>query len=217
MNRGFLLELLEQNEKVKVLDIGCGEGRFSRKIANKIRCSEIYGVELSRKYAEEAHKNGVNVIIGDIDNGLPFKDASFDIVISNQVIEHVNSTDNFIRECYRVLINGGICVASTPNLASPHNVFSLMLGYQPFSASVSDEVVCGNPLDPTNESRIVSYRRHRRVFTAPALRRLFEFHGFKVEALKGFGLHQLPLFLSSHFKCARYSLFLAIKTRKLEN
>jgi ubiquinone/menaquinone biosynthesis C-methylase UbiE len=130
--------------------------------------------------------------MGDIDTGLPFKDNCFDIVISNQVLEHVNSTDNFVKECFRVLKNGGICIASTPNLATPHNIFSLILGYQPPATAVSDEIICGNPLDPSDGQQITAYRRHRRVFTAPSLQRLFRFHGFEVESEKGIGLQPLP-------------------------
>lgn len=215
-SKSFFLELIEPNEKARVLDIGCGDGKFSRQIANKLRCSEVYGVEISRKYADKAHQNGVNIIMADIDRGLSFQDASFDIVVSNQVIEHVHDTDNFIKECYRVLKSGGICVISTPNLASFHNIFSLVLGYQPPVTAVSDELICGNPLDPCDGQQIISYRRHRRVFTAPALRRLFEFHGFKVETLRGFGLHPMPLVVSKRFKCTRYCLYLSIVARKLE-
>ncbi|MFH1925643.1 MAG: class I SAM-dependent methyltransferase [Chloroflexota bacterium] len=217
MNRESLADLIEPCEKARVLDIGCAEGKLIRKLASKIRVGEIYGIEISPKYAEEAHKNSVNIIIGDVDIGLPFKDASFDIVISNQVIEHVNSTDNFIKECYRVLKNRGTCIASTPNLATPHNIFSLILGYQPPATAVSDEIICGNPLDPCNGQQIASYRRHRRIFTTLSLQRLFQFHGFKVEVEKGVGLQPLPLFLSKHFTWARYSQFLTIKVRKPES
>lgn len=217
MNREFLADLIESCEKARVLDIGCGDGKLIGKFAGKIRVGEIYGIEISPKYAEEARRNNVDVIIGDIDIGLPFKDASFDIVISNQVIEHVNSTDNFVKECYRILKNGGTCIVSTPNLATPHNIFSLILGYQPPATAVSDEIVCGNPLDPSAGQQIESYRRHRRVFTALSLQRLFQFHGFKVEMEKGIGLQPLPLFLSKHFTWARYSQFLSIKAKKPES
>jgi len=213
LNKSFLLELLEQNEGARVLDIGCADGEFSREIVNVTR-GKVYGIDISPKYAERASRNGINVVLGDVDRGLPFQDESFDLVISNQVIEHVYSTDNFIKECYRILKNGGTCIASTPNLASFHSIISLMLGYQPPVTAVSDELICGNPLDPWNERRFTLERRHRCVFTALALRRLFEFHGFEIETLKGFGLHPLPVILSKYFKCTRYSLFLTIKARK---
>jgi methionine biosynthesis protein MetW len=214
-NKRLLLGLLEPKEKAKILEIGCGNGKFSKQIGDKIG-GEVYGIEISRKQAAEARRNGINMVVGDIDQGLPFRDESFDLVISNQVIEHVNNTDNFVIECHRVLKNGGICIASTPNLASFHNIFSLMLGYQPPVTNVSDMIACGNPLNPWNEKKPHFDRRHKRVFTAPALRRLFEFYGFKVEALKGIGMHPLPSFLSRHIKWARYSIFLTIKARKLE-
>jgi len=215
-NKRLFLELLKQNEKASILDIGCAEGEFSKQIAHKTG-GTVYGIDISQGYAGRARKHGISVVLADIDRGLPFKDRSFDLVVSNQVIEHVDSTDNFIKECYRVLRNGGVCIVSTPNLASFHNIFSLMLGYQPPVTAVSDELICGNPLDPCNERQFSLDRRHRRIFTATALRRLFEFHGFKVELLKGLGLHPLPTFISMYFKCARYSQFLHIKARKPES
>ena len=214
MNRELLASLVEPQERARVLDVGCGDGKLIGKLGDKIKSGEIYGIEISARYAEEARRNKVNVIIGDIDVGLPFKDASFDIVVSNQVLEHVHSTDNFVKECRRVLKDGGICIASTPNLATPHNIFSLILGYQPPATAVSDEIICGNPLDPSDGEQIDAYRRHRRIFTAPSLHRLFRFHGFEVESEKGVGLQPLPLFLSRRFTWARYSQFLTVKARK---
>jgi len=159
VSQSFLLELLKPNDKAVVLDIGCSDGLFTKQVASKIQCSQMNGIEISRKHADRAHQNGVDVIMADIDRGFPFKDASFDIVVSNQVLEHVCSTDNFMKECFRILRNGGLCVLSTPNLASPHNILSLALGYQPLATAVSDELVCGNPLDPCDGQQIPSYRR----------------------------------------------------------
>jgi len=44
---------------------------------------------------------------------LPYKDNSFDFVISDQVIEHLEDPKKAIRECYRVLRNGGITLCTT--------------------------------------------------------------------------------------------------------
>ena len=78
---------------------------------------------------------------------LPYDDESFDVVCSNQVIEHLARTDNFVSEILRVLRPGGYAVTSTENLASWHNIAALALGWQPFSLSnVSKVLGLGNPL-----------------------------------------------------------------------
>lgn len=46
---------------------------------------------------------------------LPFKDNYFDIVISNQIIEHIKDKNNHINEIYRVLKKDGVCYLATPN------------------------------------------------------------------------------------------------------
>ena len=58
---------------------------------------------------------------------------------ASQVIGHISNTDAFVKEIYRVLGNGGYAVISTPNLAAVHTILTLMLGWQPLSAHVSDE------------------------------------------------------------------------------
>ena len=84
----------------------------------------------------------------DLNLRLPYDDGTFDVVCSNQVIEHLSDTDTFVAELHRVLRPGGFAVTSTENLASWHNVASLTLGWQPFSlTNVSRQGLgLGNPL-----------------------------------------------------------------------
>ena len=88
-------------------------------------------------------------------------------------------------------------------------------------AAVSNEVVVGNPLQPMH-GKIVSDiaglfigARHLRMFTAPALKELFEFHGFKCEMLTGYGIYPFPSIFTRVCKSPRYSLFITIKARKV--
>lgn len=216
-NRNKILGLLEKNGGAQVLDIGCGSGDFSKQVADRIETDNIFGIDIDEKSVVNAReKNAINAFVADCENPFPFADSSFDIVFSNQVIEHLGNTDNFIKEIYRILRRGGVCIISTPNLASLHSIISLMLGYQPTCTGVSDEFICGNPFDPRHGTvfRSVSTRLHRRIFTARALRELLTFHGFHVEKLTGWGLHPLPLIISKHIRFPRYCLYLAVKARK---
>jgi SAM-dependent methyltransferase len=137
-------------------------------------------------------------------------------VIANQLIEHLSDTDRFVKEVYRVLRVAGVFVCSTMNLASFHNIFSLVLGNQPFASHVSDEVTCGTLLDlePRKDPNPYYGKKHRRVFTAPALKELLEFHGFKCESLTGWGLYPLPVAVGRFFRLPRYSVYLTVKARK---
>jgi len=93
----------------KVLDIGCGKGLIAKNLGKY--CKEIISVDVKDKRLD---KEGYKFELVK-DEKLPFKDNSFDIVISNQVIEHVNDQNIHINEIYRVLKNGGICYLATPN------------------------------------------------------------------------------------------------------
>lgn len=212
-----VLGLLDESPNASVLDVGCNDGSFTKEIAKKINTQRIFGLEINKEYAKVAcESNNVNVVVADANTPFPFKDNSFDLVISNDLLEHVYSTDNFIKETYRVLREGGYCICSTPNLAGIHNIASLILGYQPPTATVSDVGACGNPLNPDNGNIYPPFPgiAHKRVFTAVALKALFEFHGFKCESLIGTGLHPLPLYISRHIKTARYGTLITIKVSR---
>lgn len=212
-NKYRLLNLVGVNSQARVLDIGCGDGSFTRMMPSNY----TLGMEINEEAASQAYEiNHINTVIADANKPLPFKDNTFDLVVANQLIEHLSDTDTFVKEVYRILIEEGIFICSTMNLASFHNIFSLALGYQPFTSHVSDEVDCGTLLDtkPREESNPYYGMKHRRAFTAPALKGLLEFHGFQCESLVGWGLYPLPLAIARYFRFPRYSVYITIKTRK---
>ena len=93
----------------KILDIGCGNGIIASKIGNFSK--GVIGVDVEdRRVIKEGYKFQLIK-----DEKLSFKDNSFDIVISNQVIEHVNCQNDHVKEIYRVLRNEGVCYLATPN------------------------------------------------------------------------------------------------------
>lgn len=176
-----------------MLDLGCDAGSRTSWIAERTGVREVHGVEISPDRAELAASRGVDVRVADLSERFPYDDASFDLVVSNQVIEHVEDTDNFVREAYRVLKPGHTAVISTENLASWHNVASLVLGWQPFSLSnVSEEAMAiGNPLG-IHRGETGEVRGHLRVFAYRGLAELFAAHGFVVDEIRGAGYYPLP-------------------------
>ena len=115
-NKNELLNLLEENRDAKILDIGCSDGSFTKRVANRVKSTKIFGIEIIKERASEAHKKGVNAVVANADRIFPFKHSVFDLVISNNVIEHVCDTDLFIKEIYRVLRRGGGVVSSQPQI-----------------------------------------------------------------------------------------------------
>jgi SAM-dependent methyltransferase len=183
-----------------LLDLGCDDGTNTTRFAAAARATEAYGLELVGERAKLAADRNIRVRVGDLNRPFPFDDRSFDLVVSNQVIEHLHDTDNFVRESYRVLRPGGLVVVSTENLASWHNIGALMFGWQPFSlTNVSDRRLgIGNPLAiHRGEQLALESWQHLRVFAHRGLRELFQAHGFVVSEISGAGYFPLPRWLAT--------------------
>jgi ubiquinone/menaquinone biosynthesis C-methylase UbiE len=111
--KDLLIYLLGLNSNMKVLEVGCGTGALSRKIANWLGPkSRIIGVDIDSDYLNYA-KNKANLlgvknveyIEGDA-LSLPFEDNSIDACISHTVIEHVQNRE-FLLEQQRVCKQDG--------------------------------------------------------------------------------------------------------------
>ena len=176
-----------------VLDLGCDTGGRTAWVADRVGARMLHGLEIAPDRAEIAASRGLHVKVGDLSEPFPYEDETFDLVVSNQVIEHVVDTDNFVRESYRVLKRGARVVISTENLASWHNVASLVLGWQPFSLTNVSEATqaVGNPLG-IHRGELGESRGHLRVFAYRGLRELMGVHGFVVDGVLGAGYYPLP-------------------------
>jgi ubiquinone/menaquinone biosynthesis C-methylase UbiE len=103
----------------KVLDYGCGSGYGTALISES--CVQITGVDISPEaiaYAQ-SHYQGPHLSYLQIERAevapLPFPDSSFDVVLSFQVIEHVQDVSVYLKEFERVLVPGGCVIIATPD------------------------------------------------------------------------------------------------------
>ncbi|MFH1685689.1 MAG: class I SAM-dependent methyltransferase [Candidatus Micrarchaeota archaeon] len=106
-----MLEMVGNIKDKKVLDLGCGEGYFSRKVAEL--GAEVTGIDISAelvKIAKEKEKRkslGIkyhNLSSESLDG---IKDSSFDLIVSNMVLHNVKNLEATFAECSRVLKNNG--------------------------------------------------------------------------------------------------------------
>lgn len=107
-----------QGKNACVLDYGCGSGYGANFIAD--HCSHITGVDISADAIHFASKNYSKpnlkyLQVPVADQGIPFEDASFDVVLSFQVIEHIADTRPYLSEIRRVLKPGGVFICATPD------------------------------------------------------------------------------------------------------
>lgn len=211
LNRKAILSEIAGLQADRILDCGCGDGSFTRQLADHSRAREVYGIEIDSDRVHDSRSRGIHAVQSDLNGGLPFQDESFDVVHSNQVIEHVVDTDGFLREMKRVVRKKGTVLLSTNNMASWHNVLSLALGYQPPPQHASREVIVGNPLDPLVGSPHPTVGdSHLRIFSYRGLRDVCEYHGFEIRRFFTVGYYPFPPRLAKYLSAIdrRHGAFL---------
>jgi SAM-dependent methyltransferase len=112
----------------RVLDLGCRYGALTQAYAEG---NDVVGVDVDREALAEAAKLGIETRWADVDEPLPFTDASFDVVAAGELLEHVRDPERLLGEAERVLRPGGIFVGSVPNAFRLKNRLRFLLGRKP--------------------------------------------------------------------------------------
>ncbi len=132
-----IFRIFDQNLRTyathNILDIGCGDGDRT------IRIAKYYNVSMNNVYGLDSNddliltsKNVFNASRVDLEtDDIPHKDNTFDLVICNQVLEHLKNYKKTISEAIRVTKNEGYIVFGIPNLAHLINRIYLLFGFQP--------------------------------------------------------------------------------------
>jgi methionine biosynthesis protein MetW len=95
----------------RVLDIACGDGMTLASIIAK----EKHGIDINKKNVERSKKRGIKAVQRDIEEGLPYKNDFFDIVITEGLLNHLYSPESLVKEIQRVLKKDGYFVGSISN------------------------------------------------------------------------------------------------------
>jgi len=102
--------MLDLHKEDIFLDLGCGGGNFAYEMSK--RCKSV-GVDINPSIKNLAfaqrHQKNLNFIMADGFN-LPFKEHSFDKVLLGGTLQAVEQDNELIKECYRILKNGGVLV-----------------------------------------------------------------------------------------------------------
>jgi methionine biosynthesis protein MetW len=115
-------------ERSRVLDLGCGDGAMLDFLQRERGCSG-YGIEIADGNVLACVKRGVNVIQANLDAGLSmFDDASFDVVLQIDTLQHLRNTETMLVETARV---GRIGIVAFPNFAHWPNRLSIARGRMP--------------------------------------------------------------------------------------
>ena len=115
-NLAIWLQLISQivgdRKNVKLLDLGCGTGRFSIPIATKLKYT-VVGADNSKEMLQVAEeKDKRNKVIWDYQKApnLSYLSKEFDVVFMSHLLHHLDDPLETIRECFRVLQPGGVLI-----------------------------------------------------------------------------------------------------------
>jgi len=112
----------------RVLDLGCGDGAMLAHLQATRGCSG-YGIEIDDANVLACVQRGVNVIQLNLDEGLAmFDDASFDVVLQIDTLQHLRNAEVMLRETARV---GRMGIVAFPNFGHWPNRLSVLQGRMP--------------------------------------------------------------------------------------
>lgn len=193
-----VLKLAHQIDYEKLLDIGCGDGTFTKLL--KKNKAIVYGVDIESVAVEKAKKNGIRAYKNNIDTeSLPFKDNYFDVIVAGEIIEHMYDPDRLLDEIHRTLKPSGTAILTTPNLSWWANRLVLMLGYQPYLTEVSLRKNYGK-LNATADT----VNGHIRNFTLRSMKQILNEHKFNIKKLTTSEVSEsMPFFLKPIEKLAK--------------
>ena len=112
----------------RVLDLGCGTGALLDYLIKQRGCSG-YGVEIDDANVQTCVARGVSVVQFNLEDGLAlFGDASFDVVLQIDTLQHLRNAEVMLRETARV---GRIGVVAFPNFGHWPNRLAVLRGRMP--------------------------------------------------------------------------------------
>ena len=211
---------LTEPTKARLLDVGCGTGLRTLKLADAsgISRKNIIGLDIddgsiaSAKRFFKVHKVDFEA------EGIPLANESVDLVICNQTLEHTRNMTGLLNEMSRVLKGNGYMLIGVPNLGSLHNRLLLLFGKQPTAIDI--------------------FHGHWKGFTVPSLRNLLtnrnklwirstngdvktvEFaSSLKIVGFAGSGFYPLPTYISRYVSKAfpSFSVLMFFLLQKVDN
>jgi SAM-dependent methyltransferase len=150
-------------EHARILDIGCGLGVYVRKFREF--SDAVCGIDIDPKRLLEGARTtpGLMLAVGE---HLPYRSGTFDVIVLNEVIEHVADDRATLAEAMRILRDGGRIVIYAPNRLYPFETHGVYLGKR----FVFGNIPFINWLPTPLRNRLVP---HARAYTKGGIRRLY--------------------------------------------
>lgn len=166
----------------RVLDVGCGEGDSIALFRGLRPDIDWVGVDIEDSPEVRARRRSDSMFHSFNGVQLPFPDSDFDLLYSNQVLEHVRFPGPLLRDCCRVLRPGGLFLGSVSHL-EPYHSYSIC-NFTPWGAKLylEDAGLKVIELRPGIDALTLIARR---LLGRPAFFRYFFHHESPLNALIG--------------------------------
>lgn len=105
-----------ESKNTSLLDVGCADATYFKNLSRKLKNLTCHGVENNAEIVDKARKDGLSIFLGTIDD-VP-SNLSFDLIIMNNLIEHVIDPLAELKAAGRLLKPGGKIFLETPNTDS---------------------------------------------------------------------------------------------------
>jgi SAM-dependent methyltransferase len=158
-----------------ILDAGCGNGWLASLYGAG---HTVVGIDLADANLQRLRALRVLAVKSNLDAPLPFADGVFDTVVCSEILEHIFSPDQLLREILRVLKPGGRVILTVPNLHCFRNRLDVLLGkYTPFV----EFRVCADATDGLSHVGV----QHIHHYTVRGMQSILQMTGF--ERIGGLG------------------------------
>lgn len=112
--------------RLRILDVGCGDGRLSSVFLAQGHA--VSGLEANPAALDAARAAGLAAVAGEAERRWPYADASFDVVLLLDVLEHTVDHAAVLREARRVLRPAGCVLVAYPNHFDLRNRLEMLAG-----------------------------------------------------------------------------------------
>lgn len=198
--------------KKTILDLGCNCCEILREFPSHLI---KVGVDISSICMFGSSPNALD---SDVDHlwicdatNLPVPDSSIDLILSCDILEHMVSPENLLREIKRVLSPGGIVIITVPNLVSFGTRLSILFGYGS-GLELAQILKLKSPFIAINGPRFPDQKKHLRWFTSSSLKSFVATEGFEI--LRQFGCGPITTRLKISNFMANISLLTGLIARK---
>jgi len=187
-----IINEIHKRDHGRILDCGSGGGHLIHGLSAISSGCTALDIELHRLVETRKKNPAIHGIAANVEAGLPFKSAVFDIVIASELLEHLNEPEEFFFEAARILKPGGALILTTPNSENlsikilrrmPPGMAARLAARAGVDMILHPELGGGGAVDRNNPHlhKVEGYRGQELVTMG-------EEHGLRAVVVRGFGI-----------------------------